>query len=101
MTDASDEARKKAGEDLQDIGALRKSEPFQRYWMGRLLRKIDAAEKKLKYEPVEKCGADEREITRRIMLAYEELAKTMEQDEASARALLQPTQARSPQTGAS
>jgi hypothetical protein len=80
--DANALRRESAQRDLEDIMNLKKSEPFQRYWMRRLKQRRDAlAEEQLRG----KLTIEEREQKRAIVNEYDEIAKWLAVDESTAR----------------
>ena len=95
MTEAEyhDKAIRQANEDLRDIGELKDSEPFNRYWLRRLKAKRDTMHNSFLNDPPSSVDKDEREHLRRIMLFCNELLAMMEQDASSAKKLLDRGQA--------
>jgi hypothetical protein len=81
-------AQERALLDLQDIAALRTSEPFNRYWRRRIKAKGDALMASFRNDPVTKVSHEQREILRQKLLFIEELEKMMSEDEASAQTTL-------------
>lgn len=67
--------------DMDDIAELRKSTPFNRYFVRRLKQKLEAMNETLRHAKPEKCDKEEREIVRRIMLEYEHLLGMMDAEE--------------------
>lgn len=88
MSAEDEKVRRQAAEDLSDISELQRSQGFNRYWLRRLRQKRDAVDRQMKYDPPEKCSKDEREVLRRISLAYEELLALPANDEGAAKRLL-------------
>ncbi len=84
-----EKARQQAGQDLVDIAALKKSEPFNRYWLRFLAQKKEQLREKFTDEPPEKCSHEEREIRRRLLKFCEELEGMMAQHEAVCRATVE------------
>lgn len=82
-----EQERSRAGDDLLDISALKNSTPFKRYWMRHLTRKRDDARESVLHDTL---SHEEREIRRRIMLAYEELLAMPDKHETAAHTLLNP-----------
>lgn len=74
-----------AKRDIQDIRALRESEPFRRYFIRRLNQRHDEMATKFKYD---KMSHEDREIARRLILEYEDIAQMMDRDELACRALV-------------
>jgi len=72
-----------ARRDLGDIRALQESEEFNRYWLRRLADKRKLVAGHFKNDPPTQCDDREREILRRLLLAYEELEGLMKTDEGS------------------
>lgn len=89
MTDAEAKikARQQAAEDLEDIAALKRPGPFERYWLRHLRLKREAIKKAFEDDAPEKCSHEEREIRRRILKSYDELLGMMASHEVSARAV--------------
>ncbi len=75
--------------DIEDIRELKKNDPFNRYWMRRLKQKIEITQQKFEEDPPVKVDKDEREVLRRLLLAYKELADMMDVDEGNIKADLQ------------
>src|SRR3954468_15991023 len=74
--------------DLGDIADLRKSDGFNRYFLRRLNQKRNEVEKKFRYDSAVPVDKEDREILRRLMLAYEELVWLLDVDESSAKIFL-------------
>ncbi len=72
-------SRQQAGQDMADIDALAKFEPFNRYWMRRLQLKHSTIEKSFKYDVL---SPEQREAARQKMIAYEELRDMPKTDRA-------------------
>ncbi len=87
---AGDLSRERAMLDIEDIKALERSDPFNRYFLRRLDQKRAEAERKFKYDPAEKCTPERREEYRQVMLALEDIQKMMTTDEAACRSTLTP-----------
>lgn len=75
----------RARRDIEDIGVLRKTEAFSRYWLRRLKQKRDDTEKSFKFAPVAECTPARREELRQLLLVFEELLGMMEADDSAAR----------------
>lgn len=88
-TDPDSASRRQAGQDLADIGTLRQTEAFGRYFLARLRRKQADLETKFRNDPPDKCPPGEREILRRIIAEYDEVLGFMARDEATAKALME------------
>jgi len=96
--------------DIQNIKALRESDPFRQYWARRLKDRYDAALRSLIHDPATKvvtrktpegkeyqieipyCTKDRREEIRQVVLAYKDLMEMMDNDYASASNRLQELQ---------
>lgn len=90
MTQAEEDKAKalhQAAQDLSDIATLRHTEAFGRYFIRRLKAKQAAVETKFRNDSADKCSHEEREIRRRIVLAYDEILRMMAEDEATAGAM--------------
>ena len=74
-----------ARRDLGDIGTLRNTEAFDRYFMRRLRQDQAKVEAEFKRGKMDK---DEREVLRRITLIYEDILDMMKRDEGSIRSQL-------------
>jgi hypothetical protein len=79
------EMRNRAGQDLTDIAALRKDDPFQRFYLRRIRQKRDQAIYLLIYD---KCDAATREGHRQKVIVLEDALTLLEDDDKVARALL-------------
>ncbi len=77
--------RNRAGQDLTDIAALRKDDPFNRFFMRRVRQKRDQAIHAL---ITTKCDAETREGHRQKVLALEEVRTLLEDDDKACRTLL-------------
>lgn len=77
-----DPSRESARQDLQDIYALKQSEPFNRYFLRRLRQRHEETLKKLKYD---KMSYEEREACRLNVVFIEGIVNVLAQDEATAR----------------
>jgi hypothetical protein len=92
--------------DIQNIKALRESDPFRQYWLRRLQDRHAAALDSLIHDPVTKivtrradgrdtqveipfCTKDRREEIRQVVLAYESLLGMMDDDYAACSRMLQ------------
>lgn len=84
-------ARERATKDIEDIKALRESEPFKRYWLRRLNYKRAAIEKSFLRDGPELVSKDRREEMRQVILAYDELLSMMDADDRGAKNLLSST----------
>lgn len=78
-------SKEKARADLEDIGTLKNTDAFERYWLRRLKQKRDAVEKSFKEDPPSKVDATERECLRRILGIYNELLGMCAVDEGNIR----------------
>lgn len=81
-----DPSRESARQDLQDIHALRNSEPFNRYFLRRLRQRHAENERNLKYE---KMSFEEREACRLNVVFIEGIVNMLTVDEAMARKVLE------------
>lgn len=72
-------ARQQAGQDIADIEALAKFEPFNRYWLRRLQQKHATAERSFKHD---KLSHEDREAERQKVLLLEELRDMPQKDRA-------------------
>jgi hypothetical protein len=87
--------------DIQNIKALRESEPFRNYWMRKLKDRHERALDRLVHDPAFKmvtrmvdgkettievpfCTKEQREETRQVVLALEDLMGMMDRDYNSA-----------------
>jgi hypothetical protein len=84
----NERAYEKMRSDIMDIEALRKFEPFTRYFIRRLREKHAAVVARLHDDPVEKCSHEEREILRRLMKEYEDIIGMMAREETTCKATL-------------
>lgn len=80
-------ARERATQDLANIAALRENEPFQNYFVRRLNERHAAAATAFKYDTL---SHEDREVQRRLVLEYEDIAKMMAKDEVECHKLLEP-----------
>ena len=84
--EANAKSREKLGLQIEDIAALRKFEPFNRYWLGELAKLRAGAEKKVLED--DKLTKEQREEMRQVARAYAELQTMMARDEATCRGML-------------
>ncbi len=63
-----------ARRDLGDIHALRENDAFNRYFLRRLKQTRDKLDKSFREDPPTKVSHAEREILRRLIASYDELA---------------------------
>lgn len=84
MTEADAKAKDVASRALSDIDQLKNSEPFLRYFIGRMRRNRDAIEERFRTAPPKEVDKDEREILRRLIQEYDEqIIDIMPRDEAA------------------
>jgi len=89
MTEDQTKAREQAAHDLQDIEALRRSEPFNRYYLRRFKAKKEQVARKFRHD---KCGHEQREIYRQQLEMYDEIERMLDNDEAMAALVIDNTQ---------
>ena len=74
-----------ARRDLEDIKFLRECAPFQRYFMRRIRDKQETIAERFRNDPPSKCTHEEREILRRLLNEYDDIAGMLEIDQGAAR----------------
>jgi hypothetical protein len=88
MSKEDNDARKRAHDDLTDIEALQRSEPFNRYFLRRLKEELKKREEKVL---TDKTLTKDQLLEERIAyMAQREIATMLSQEEAACRNVIGP-----------